>query len=202
MWPKVSLSSVGLARKTKPQHVHRRAVIVADEAGLVAHGRMPAVAADGERGADRQRAVRRLGAQPDDAAAFLDQVGGFGIHVQMEAFVALALLSEEIEKVPLRHQRHEFAVRRQMGEIGHRHALGADLGADPFDLLVRHFEELHRAGRARTSVRASTDVRCRRENREKSPDIFPAPRHRRRRAPAESRASCRPVRRRRCSMSW
>ena len=29
-----------------------------------------------------------------------------------------------------------------MGEVGHRHALFADLGADPLDLLVRHFEEL------------------------------------------------------------
>ena len=64
---------------------------------------MPAVAADGERGADRKRAVLCLGAQPDDTPAVLDQVGGFGIHAQMEAFVAFALRGQEIEKVPLRH---------------------------------------------------------------------------------------------------
>ena len=33
--------------------------------------------------------------------------------------VALAVLGEEIEEVPLRHERDEFAVRRQMAEIGH-----------------------------------------------------------------------------------
>ena len=54
----------GLARDAKPQHVHRRAVVVADEAGFVAHRRMPAVAADHKRGTDRERAVGRFCAQP------------------------------------------------------------------------------------------------------------------------------------------
>ena len=80
-------------------------------------------------------------AQPGDASAFLDQVGGFRTHVQIEGFVALAALGQKIEKIPLRHQRHEFAVRRQVGEIGHRHPLVANLRAEPFDFLVRHFEE-------------------------------------------------------------
>ena len=49
-----------------------------------------------------------------DAAAFVDQVGGLGLHQQMKARIAPALLGEEIEEIPLRHQRDEFAVRRQM----------------------------------------------------------------------------------------
>ena len=66
---------VGLARDAKPQHVHRRAVILARETCLFAHRGMPAVTADDEIGADDQHAVRRLGAQPDDPAALLDQIG-------------------------------------------------------------------------------------------------------------------------------
>ena len=54
MWPNVSALSLGLARQAEPQHVHRRAESSLIEAGLLAHGRMPAVAADHQIGADRR----------------------------------------------------------------------------------------------------------------------------------------------------
>ena len=90
---------------------------------------MAAVTADDEIGADGQRAVRRLGAQSDDPAALLDQIGRLRLHAQVEGLVALAVLGKEIEKVPLRHQGDIFAMRRQMAEIDHRQMLGADLSA-------------------------------------------------------------------------
>jgi len=41
--------------------------------------------------------------------------------------VAAAVGGEEIEKVPLRHQRDEFALCRQMGEVDQPDALVSDL---------------------------------------------------------------------------
>ena len=78
---------------------------------------------------------------PDDATVFFDQIDGFGLHVQVEGLVTLALLGEEIEKIPLRHQRNKFAVRRQMRQVDDREFFVADLHAQAFQLLVRHFEE-------------------------------------------------------------
>ena len=69
---------------------------------------MPAVAADDEIGADGERAVRRVGAQPDDAAALLDQIGRLRLHAQIEGLVALAVVGQKIEKIPLRHQRDDI----------------------------------------------------------------------------------------------
>ncbi len=51
------------------------------------------------------------------------------------------MLGEEIEKIPLRHQRDVFAMRRQVREIDHTHALIADLRGQPFDLLMRELQK-------------------------------------------------------------
>ena len=51
------------------------------------------------------------------------------------------MLGEEIEKIPLRHQRDVFAVRRQMRQIEHPQPLIADLHGKPLDLLMRQLEE-------------------------------------------------------------
>ena len=130
-----------LAREAEPQHVHRRAVVVAFEAGFLAHGRVAAVGPDHEIGADRQFAVRRRGAKPDDSTALLDQVGRLRLHVQIEGRIALAPRGEEIEEVPLRHQRDVFAARRQVREIDHAHALCTDERGQPVDLLMRQLQE-------------------------------------------------------------
>ena len=142
IWPKVSALSLALARHAKPEHVHRRAVVVALQSGFLAHGRMTSVATDHQVGADRERAVRRLRAHAHDASVLLDQVGRFGIHAQVEGLVAPGLLGQEIEKVPLRHEGDEFAARRQMAEIRHLEVLGADLTDQRLDLLMRQFQEL------------------------------------------------------------
>jgi hypothetical protein len=55
--------------------------------------------------------------------------------------VAPGPLGQEVEEVPLRHQRDEFAMGRQMAKIHHRHALRADLSGQRFDLLMRQFQE-------------------------------------------------------------
>ena len=103
---------------------------------------MPSIAADDEVSADGKRAVRRIGPQPDDAAVLHDQIGRLRLHAQVERLVAFALAGEKIEKIPLRHQRDIFAVRRQMGEITHDQPVLADLAAELFDFLVRQFQKI------------------------------------------------------------
>jgi hypothetical protein len=48
----------------------------------------------------------------------LDQARRLGLHAQLETGVALGLRGDEIEEVPLRHQRDKAALRREVGEIG------------------------------------------------------------------------------------
>ena len=115
--------------------------------------------------------------------------------------IAPSVLGEEIEKIPLRHEDEELAVRRQVREVGERDELVADLAADLLDLLSAGASGIHPAGRARASPRASTDESCRRESRGGSRDASRARRRPRRRGRADSRASSRRGRRRRCSIA-
>ena len=202
MWPKVSALSLVLARHAEPEHVHRRAVVVALQSGFLAHGRMTSVAADHQVGADREPALRRFRAHADDAASLLDEVGRFGLHAQVERAVAPGLLGEEIEEVPLRHQRDEFAAGRQMAEIHHRKRAPRRPERSAFRPSDAAVSGTRRSGPVRSSIRASTDEPCRRGNRGRSPHASPAPRRRRRRARAGSPASFPPDRRRRCSTAW
>jgi hypothetical protein len=111
---------VGFLRQAEPQHVHRRAEIVGLQSGTRAHSRVPPIASNREVGAHFKRAVGCVGAHARDAAVVLDQVDRLRPHVQMERRIALAVLGEEVEEVPLRHQRDEFAAGRQVGEIRER----------------------------------------------------------------------------------
>ena len=86
-------------------------------------------------------ALRRLDLDANDARAVLDEFSHFRVHAQIETWKALAVRREEIEKVPLRHQRDETAMRRQMREIGHHHAIGADQPGEMIDLFMRQLEE-------------------------------------------------------------
>ncbi len=51
------------------------------------------------------------------------------------------MAGEEIQKVPLRHQRDETAARRQMGEVGKLHAGIAEDAGEVTRLLVRQLEK-------------------------------------------------------------
>jgi hypothetical protein len=78
---------------------------------------MTSVTTEHQLRSDRERAVRRLRAQPYDPPALFDHVCRFGVLAQVEAFVAPTLLSQEVEEIPLRHQGDELAARRYMAEI-------------------------------------------------------------------------------------
>src|SRR6185312_8105380 len=100
---------------------------------------MASVGGDGQGSAD---AATVLDAYAGNAAAVFDEAGGFGVHQQVEVGQRFAVLGDEIEEVPLRHQRDELAVRGHVGEIGDRQVIRADLRRQVRHLVVRDLEEL------------------------------------------------------------
>ena len=123
---------------------------------------------------------------PDDAPALGEQLGDLGLHHQTERSEASRLAAEEIEEVPLRHQRDELAARRQVREVADVEALLADLDGDLAHLVVRAGEELVEQAQLGDQLAASRDGSCRRGNRAGSPCASPARSRRRRRARADS----------------
>ena len=95
----------------------------------------------------------------DDTAVVFDQAGGLGLHSQMKAGVLRALPSQEIEEVPLRHQRDKAAAGWQMREIGDPHPFAADHAGQVPGLLMRQLEKLLQP------AEFADHVECRRMNR-------------------------------------
>src|SRR5947209_885359 len=102
---------------------------------------MPPVTADDEIGVDVERALRRFYAHAGDAISFLDQVDRLSLHAQTEARIAPAVTAKKIEKIPLRHQRDEFAARRQVAEIDEGELLSPERAAERARFRVRQLEE-------------------------------------------------------------
>ena len=88
---------------------------------------MAAIAADDKIGADFDTAIRRLCVQADDTPVFFDQIDRLCLHSQIERLIALSVIGDEVEEVPLRHQGNEFAVHRQMFEMADNHSIVTDL---------------------------------------------------------------------------
>ena len=89
---------------------------------------MAAIGSDDEIGANFALALRSGNADTDYMTVFFDEIGGFGLHLDVESGIAAALLDEEIQEVPLRHHGDEFAVGGKMGEVGESERFVADLG--------------------------------------------------------------------------
>ena len=141
---------VGPLGQAEPQNVHRRAEILDLEARLLPHDRVATVGADDEVRPDFEPSFRLLGGQPDDGGAVLQKAVDLGEHLELERGIALGMLGEEIEEVPLRHQSDEMAMGGEMREIGERDVVVADHACKLAHLLMRPLEETRRAARART----------------------------------------------------
>src|SRR5262249_55118662 len=83
-----------------------------------------------------------LPSNADDPAVLFDESRDLGLHFQVEPGVAAALLDQEVEEIPLWHERHEAALRSQIRHVTQHNLLAADTSAGLSDLLVRPFQEL------------------------------------------------------------
>src|ERR1700689_4670588 len=79
---------------------------------------MPAVGADGEVGPRLKRSVGRLAFNSHNPPTLFEQSGHFVLHLHLETRKLAARFGQKIQKVPLRHERDELAVRWKMRAIG------------------------------------------------------------------------------------
>ena len=75
---------------------------------------MAAIASDGEIGGNFERTVGGVGADAGDDSVVFDEAGGLPAHAQREARISGGLRGEEVQEVPLRHERDKLCVRGQM----------------------------------------------------------------------------------------
>jgi len=108
-----------------PENVDRRAYIQYLQACFFAHDRVTAIRRDDQIRVDLKCTLRCIGANAYHAALLFNQVDDFGFLLQMKRGVALAVLGQEVKKIPLRHQSDEFALRGQMRKVPYRSFVAA-----------------------------------------------------------------------------
>ncbi len=119
----------GLACNAEPENVYGDAVVNKREMCGDSRDGVAAVATDCECGLDLDGAVWGIGQYTRSGAVLgLEEAGGFPAHAERKTGEASGLLGEEVEEVPLGHERDEFSVGGEVGNIGHLKALAADGG--------------------------------------------------------------------------
>ena len=98
------------ARNPHPEHVDGRAKVLDHQAAPLAHRRVTPIGADGQLRPNVDRAARGRGAHPDDPSVFFDQLVDLGFHAHLKRRITPCPLREEVEEIPLRHERDEAAV--------------------------------------------------------------------------------------------
>src|SRR5947209_5087869 len=104
----------------KPQDVHWGTEIARDQPRACANHRVAAVACDRKISLHFYWPISGPGTDTRNVPVLLPNLDCLGAHQQPKRRISLATLREEIEEVPLRHQRNEFAARGQTGEIRER----------------------------------------------------------------------------------
>src|SRR5438105_8874377 len=102
---------------------------------------MSSVRADDEVCMHVHFSTRRFRADADYAIVLYQQINDLGLHVQLEIRKSFCVGGNEIEKVPLRHKRDEFATRGELGEISDGYNPAVDHGAQLPHFLMRLLQE-------------------------------------------------------------
>src|SRR5438132_1648173 len=103
-----------------PQHIDGHAQFLNLEPGLRVGEGMTSIRADDEIGPKIAFAVRSLYPNARDALLVKDEIDHLMLHVEGKSGEAFSFSGKEVQKIPLGHERDEFAVRRQAREIRHR----------------------------------------------------------------------------------
>ena len=131
----------GMAGQPHPEYVDRCADVLHLEASPVADDGVSPVCTDSQLGSDLKGAIPCRRSHPDDLAVLFQEPGHLGVHQEVERGIALRSLGDEIEEVPLRHERDELAMSREVSEVGDGHFDVPDVAAQLSSFLVRPFEE-------------------------------------------------------------
>src|SRR5215470_9259196 len=116
--PERLIRVVRFAADAKPEHIDWGPDIHYFEFGRITNGRAPTVATNDKVGFNFHFSFGCLHANaPDDFVVFLQKTNDLIFHTQVESGETLSLLGKKIKKVPLGHQRNEFALHWQMGKV-------------------------------------------------------------------------------------
>jgi len=136
------LGVVGLAGHAEPEDVDGNAVVYETQMGGVARDGVAAIAADSERRWDLGGAVWSVGEDAFDGAVFFpEEAGCLPTHAQGEAVEAGGFGGEEVEEVPLGHERDKSCVTADVGEVRHGYASISDKAGKTRDLSMGDAEE-------------------------------------------------------------
>jgi len=103
---------------------------------------MAAVATYDEGSVDFSGAGWGVDADANDAMAVVfDEAGYLVLHEEVEGGELCCLGGEEVEEVPLGHERDEFCVSGEMGEVGYGEVFAADGEGECGDLLMGKGQE-------------------------------------------------------------
>src|SRR5580704_14932212 len=102
---------------------------------------MPAVAGNHQIRTDLHRASRGSRLYSNDSITVANQANALVPHPKLETIEALSAPGQEVQKIPLRHQRDKFAMGGQQPKIGDVKVEIADARADRCYLLVRKLEQ-------------------------------------------------------------
>src|ERR1700730_13002007 len=103
---------------------------------------MPAIGSDGKLGTNFHHAVRSSCPRADDASILLDKVCRLSLHRHLKTWITPALLDDEVQKIPLRHQREKLAMGWKMSEVGDLEHVVAKLAGKFTHLLMRAPQEI------------------------------------------------------------
>ena len=133
----ILLGIAGSPRHAKPQHIDRHAELLKLKTGGLPDGGMPAVARDHQIRLEAHGTLRRSRFHTNSSLAVADQVETLVLHPKLKAGKSLGARGKKIQKIPLRHQRDELRMGRQMPEIGGVKLVIADARAHRGHSLVR-----------------------------------------------------------------
>src|SRR4030095_201321 len=128
--------------ETHPKNINRHAELLELQLRARMRNCVPAIGADDKIGMKLALAVRRFFSHAGHAIPIPQKIDNFVLHPQLEGWEHFCLFREKIQKVPLRHEGNEFAVRRQTREIGHRNGMTVKDPADLAQLLMREFKKV------------------------------------------------------------
>ena len=111
------LGVVGAAREAKPENIDGNTPLDDVEVSSGDGCCVAAIAANGERSMNLNGTVGRFDLNADDLCAGVEEAGNFVLHEEMECGELGGFGGEEVEEVPLRHERDEFGCGGEVGEI-------------------------------------------------------------------------------------
>src|SRR5437773_9283499 len=88
--------------------------------------RVPPVGTDDEVRPQFHFATWSLCAHANYSLILNQQIDDFGLHKQLESPEPFGMTGEKVKKIPLWHERDEFAARRKSGEVSDRYGLTID----------------------------------------------------------------------------